>query len=87
VVARTAHLILRKRVGVIQGMGSPGRCFLRAIPLTPGHDPSILEISNSVRPAAEPWGVRPPRSLRFLSFLFCVALSAEKGPAEFPQHK
>ena len=35
--------------------GSPGRCFLRATPLTPGHDPSIPEMSIPPR-AGSPAG-------------------------------
>jgi hypothetical protein len=38
----------------LQEKGSPGRCFLRATPLTPGHNPSIPELSNSGSPPAKP---------------------------------
>ena len=34
--------------------GSPSRCFLRARPLPPGHNLSILEMSNFMSPPAEP---------------------------------
>ena len=38
----------------LQEKCSPGRCFLRAQPLTPGHNPSTPEISRSLNRLAEP---------------------------------
>jgi hypothetical protein len=37
-----------------QEKGSPGRCFLRATPLTPGHNLSMPERPNIASPPAEP---------------------------------
>ena len=34
--------------------GSPSRCFLRAMPFPPGHDPGIPDMSNLMSPPAEP---------------------------------